>query len=361
MKHSKSAWIFALVLLWAGIALLVSSSSASEPELIPREILFGNPLKTAPTISPDGKLLAYLAPLDNVLNVWVRTVGAEDDRVVIKDNDRGIRRYFWAASSTSVLSSSVVATVELAKFPPVPTEAPQSPGVEAILSMLNCLCGCDLLVSECACGKANEISAFVGTLVNGADSKSIVLDKLVEEYGLAILADGEEPSKRQPPEAGLVTPAEIAAEVIPQEGAPTPYGVSLSLNNTRRFIDYYHAVTLTPEQESTMRNALLPLKAPCCDDKSMATCCCPCNLAKSVWGLSNYLIVEKNYDVDQVRESALQWLRFIHSDYYVIQELSNRGIDPGMYGLSHENACYVDECELPFVNGGCGGMGELRQ
>ncbi len=315
MKHSKSAWIFALVLLWAGIGLLVSSSSASEPELIPREIPFGNPVKTAPTISPDGKLLTYLAPVDDVLNVWVRTVGAEDDRVVIKDNDRGDTPLFLEASSTLVLSSLVVATVKLAKFSPVPTKTPQSPGVEAILSMLNCPCE-------------------------------------------------EEPSKRQPPEDGLVMPAEIAeiaAQVIPQEGAPTSYGVSLSLNNTRRFMDYYHAVTLTPEQESTIRNALLPLKAPCCDDKSMAACCCPCNLAKSVWGLSNYLVVEKNYDVDQVRESALQWLRFIHSDYYVIQELSNRGIDPGMYGLSHENACYVDECELPFVDGGCGGMGELRQ
>lgn len=172
---------------------------------------------------------------------------------------------------------------------------------------------------------------------------------------------GEKPSIRQLPEDGLVTPAEIAAEVIPQEGAPTSYGVSLSLNNTRRFIDYYNAVTLTPEQQSTMRNALLPLKAPCCDDYSVETCCCPCNAAKSVWGLSNYLIVEKNYDVDQVRESALQWLRFIHSDYYVIQELSNRGIDPGMYGLSHENACYVGKCELPFVDGGCGGMGELKE
>jgi hypothetical protein len=164
-------------------------------------------------------------------------------------------------------------------------------------------------------------------------------------------------SQRQ--KAGSVTPTEVAAEIIPQRGAPTSYDISLSLNNTQRFIDYYNETTLAPEQKSTMRNALLPLKAPCCDDNSMATCCCPCNLAKSVWGLSSYLIVEKNYGVDQVRESALQWLRFIHSNYYVIQELKNRGIDPGAYGLSHENPCYVGGCELPFVEGGCGGMGDL--
>ena len=151
---------------------------------------------------------------------------------------------------------------------------------------------------------------------------------------------------------------EIRAEIIPREGAQTSYGIPLSLNNTRRFIDYYNVAALTPEQENTMRDALLPLKAPCCDDNSMATCCCPCNLAKAVWGLSGYLVAEKNYRVEEVGEAALQWLRFIHSDYYVIQEMRNRGIDPALYGLFHEDPCYVGECELPFKDGGCGGMGE---
>jgi len=161
-------------------------------------------------------------------------------------------------------------------------------------------------------------------------------------------------------QAGLVTPAEIAAEIIPQDGDETSYGIPMSLNNTQQLINYYNAARLTSEQKSTMQKALLPLKAPCCDDNSMATCCCPCNLAKSVWGLSSYLIVEKNYDADQVRECALQWLRFTYSNYYVIQELRNKGIDPGTYGLSHENPCYVGKCELPFVDGGCGGMGDLK-
>ena len=166
-------------------------------------------------------------------------------------------------------------------------------------------------------------------------------------------------SRRQPVNAA--TPAEVAAEIIPQAGDPTAYDIPLSLDNTQRFIDYYEAAALTPEQESIMRNALLPLKAPCCDDNPMSTCCCPCNLAKSVWGLSSYLIVEENYGVEQVRESALQWLRFIHSDYYVMQELRNRGVNPGRYGLSYQAPCYNGYCERPFVDGGCGGMGELKQ
>lgn len=64
--------------------------------LIPREVLFGNPERTMPRISPDGLYLAYIAPDDkNVLQVWMRTVGDQDDRKLTADKKRGIRMYFW--------------------------------------------------------------------------------------------------------------------------------------------------------------------------------------------------------------------------------------------------------------------------
>ena len=94
MKYRKLYWILVLAILWAGVGLSVSSCSPFEPQLIPREVLFGNPVKASPQISPDGKLLAYLAPLNDALNVWVRTVGREDDRAITKDDNRGIRIYF---------------------------------------------------------------------------------------------------------------------------------------------------------------------------------------------------------------------------------------------------------------------------
>ena len=49
-----------------------------ETELIPRRLLFGNPERTAPRISPDGKYLSWLAPADGVLNVWVAETGTPD-------------------------------------------------------------------------------------------------------------------------------------------------------------------------------------------------------------------------------------------------------------------------------------------
>ncbi|MGE5309115.1 MAG: S9 family peptidase [Deltaproteobacteria bacterium] len=80
------------------------TAAASEPpRLIPREVLFGNPTHTNPQVSPDGKMIAYLAPVGNVLNVWVRTIGKQDDRPVTRDTDRGIRRYFWSYDSTRIM------------------------------------------------------------------------------------------------------------------------------------------------------------------------------------------------------------------------------------------------------------------
>jgi dipeptidyl aminopeptidase/acylaminoacyl peptidase len=66
-------------------------------------VLFGNPDKASPLISPDGKYLAYLAPDEGVLNVWVRSVEKADDQVVTSDRKRGIRFFLWQGDSAHVL------------------------------------------------------------------------------------------------------------------------------------------------------------------------------------------------------------------------------------------------------------------
>jgi dipeptidyl aminopeptidase/acylaminoacyl peptidase len=78
-------------------------------ELIPREILFGNPERVNPRISPDGSRLAWIAPHEGVLNVWVApaSAGAGVDwaaaRVVTDDTDRGIRMFAWAHDGRHLL------------------------------------------------------------------------------------------------------------------------------------------------------------------------------------------------------------------------------------------------------------------
>lgn len=83
---------------------LTNVVSAELPPLIPRDVLFGNPDRASPQISPDGKRLAYLRPDEkNVLQVWIRTVGKTDDTAVTKDEKRGIRQYYWAYDNTHIL------------------------------------------------------------------------------------------------------------------------------------------------------------------------------------------------------------------------------------------------------------------
>jgi dipeptidyl aminopeptidase/acylaminoacyl peptidase len=77
--------------------------NVSTVPLIPRDVLFGNPEKVAPSLSPDGMRIAYLAPHDGVLSVWVRTLGAQDDRVVASDPKRPIRSAFWSPDGSRVL------------------------------------------------------------------------------------------------------------------------------------------------------------------------------------------------------------------------------------------------------------------
>jgi dipeptidyl aminopeptidase/acylaminoacyl peptidase len=78
-------------------------------DLIPRSVLFGNPERTSPQISPDGGSLAWIAPRDGVLNLWVAPIGGESGvdwpaaRPVTEDTDRGIRGFAWAWDGRHVL------------------------------------------------------------------------------------------------------------------------------------------------------------------------------------------------------------------------------------------------------------------
>src|SRR5215472_16490194 len=77
-------------------------------ELIPRQVLFGNPERVSPRISPDGTTLAWIAPHEGVLNVWIAPLTQNGPdwsaaRVVTNDTDRGIRMLAWAHDGRHLL------------------------------------------------------------------------------------------------------------------------------------------------------------------------------------------------------------------------------------------------------------------
>ncbi len=109
-------------------------------------------------------------------------------------------------------------------------------------------------------------------------------------------------------------------------------------NRTRLYIEYYDTIELTAEQEAVKEEALTAIPAPCCSNNTAYTCCCPCNMAKSWWGLTHYLIAEQGASAEQVQVAIEEWIEFINPD-----------------GFSGDS-CYSGGCSRAFHDNGCGGM-----
>lgn len=73
------------------------------PKLIPLEVLFGNPARSSPAISPNGTRLAWNEPIDGVMNVWVGNLDGSAGQPVTHDTGRGIRSFQWAPDSRHLL------------------------------------------------------------------------------------------------------------------------------------------------------------------------------------------------------------------------------------------------------------------
>ena len=85
-------------------ALPSAAKRVAHAPLIPREALFGNATRQGGQISPDGAWLAWMAPHEGVMNVWLAP--ASDPaaaRRMTKATDRPIPTYFFAPDSRSLL------------------------------------------------------------------------------------------------------------------------------------------------------------------------------------------------------------------------------------------------------------------
>lgn len=103
MKRISIIGILVASLLGAGLTLAMLTPT--ETQIIPRKLIFGNPEKASPTISPDGQQLAYLAPDSNdVLNIWVQpTDGHSPALQVTSDKKQGVRQFLWQYDNQHIL------------------------------------------------------------------------------------------------------------------------------------------------------------------------------------------------------------------------------------------------------------------
>ena len=139
---------------------------------------------------------------------------------------------------------------------------------------------------------------------------------------------------------GGVTLATAEKTTSEKDWTKTPYeGTEQDVLDLMAF---YRSIELTPEQEQVREAALRDMPAPCCNNFSAATCCCECNLSRSLWGLAKHLIADRGADATQVRSAVESWVA---------------ALNPGGY---EGRTCTTGQCNLPFKEDGCGGMAETH-
>jgi len=79
--------------------------SLNLPPLIDRAILFGNPKISGAQLSPNGKFITFIKPLNGMMNIWIKPIdGAfENAFPLTQDQNRPIRSYFWSRDGQYVL------------------------------------------------------------------------------------------------------------------------------------------------------------------------------------------------------------------------------------------------------------------
>jgi dipeptidyl aminopeptidase/acylaminoacyl peptidase len=74
--------------------------------LIPRKVIFGSPEKTLASVSPDGSKIAFIAPLNKILNIWI--TDSEDSKLrfikpITQEDKQSIEDYYWAYNNKHIL------------------------------------------------------------------------------------------------------------------------------------------------------------------------------------------------------------------------------------------------------------------
>ena len=74
------------------------------PELIDRELFFGDPEISGAQLSPDGNYVTFMRPFEGVRNIWIKAFDEPfDDARPLTRDERPVPGYFWSQDSRFVL------------------------------------------------------------------------------------------------------------------------------------------------------------------------------------------------------------------------------------------------------------------
>ena len=94
----RAAAVCGVLSLTAGVSGAIAAEAV--PPKIPLKDFFRNPKAAAYTLSDDGKYLAFLAPWQDRLNVWVQSVGSGEPKRLTAVTDRDLAGVSWKGSGT---------------------------------------------------------------------------------------------------------------------------------------------------------------------------------------------------------------------------------------------------------------------
>ncbi len=102
MTIAESILILVCFFVLCGFLCPSCAAQNEAVQIIPIKVLFGNPDRVNPKISPDGEFIAFLAPEQNVLNIWLRDQKTKEEYPITHDSGRGIHYYFWSYTGKTI-------------------------------------------------------------------------------------------------------------------------------------------------------------------------------------------------------------------------------------------------------------------
>lgn len=93
--------IVCLAIVAGGLTFVLAQKSSKTEKMakqVPLKDFFKNPEKTGFNISPDGKYLAYMAPVNKRLNIFIQEFGTDKTKQLTHETERDLAGFFWAGN-----------------------------------------------------------------------------------------------------------------------------------------------------------------------------------------------------------------------------------------------------------------------
>lgn len=99
-------WLFALLSAVNRPMKAFANPASADPPLLPRAILLGNPEVTNVSLSPDGQSVAYMAPHNERMGIWIRDLRKDlNAKLLTPDIDKNLYLVGWSPNGNYLIAT----------------------------------------------------------------------------------------------------------------------------------------------------------------------------------------------------------------------------------------------------------------